>query len=454
MVLASAAVVTLSQWTTPKLKARLPARVRINAPGFRVDDLASSWSKNKVINNIRSHLRNETGSTLLLALIAVAIVGLMAATTMSMAGLFSQDKSRARRLTEVDTFSQRLSTAASDPVVCAGAPKALPVPLEGLTFLSGGTYGKTQFQNTPGPQEVRIQVNSTVLDGSAHYLFALPGGSVDGMPNVSVQSLFIQNPAANGVGRFTAQLGHRITVDGQKYADRLVGTLSLEFDSSTPPALKGCQLKQSSQIICENMGCKYLQNVSGVKCRCALPAMQCANSTPPRDYIVGINASISPPQPICRPFKVSCLDSPQYGKGFVLAGVNDAGGPICQPLEGNVTCTAPNTSTAGAGGPAYPAGCSCNSAGDVWNGTICGPAGPHVLTASEIKNCLDTWTGARPVAGAPCSPANYIPLSLPPVHEIVDNCACDASTAFHDLEVTCDGTGHVLYKLYPQNFCQ
>ena len=321
----------------------------------------------------RFKLANESGSSLVMVLMVIGLVGLMAAATMSLATYLAQDKTRSKRMGQVDAFAQRLTALTTDPSTCSGAPGALPVPLAGLQFFNGANYDKSSFSITPGTkQEVEIQTNSH--SGTAQFLKA--GATPDGMPaGVVVQSLFVQNVVSSRTNAYTADLGFRLSVDGQHYADRKVGEISMQFPAGPLPgtAMTTCELKQSSQILCENMGCKFSPAGAGLKCHCGFPEMHCLNTTPPRDFLIGVDTSGPVPQPICKPFKVSCLVSKGV-PGFVLAGVDETGNPICQPLEGAPAVVCPATTTFGGPGmAAAPAGCNCSRATDTWNGTRCAP---------------------------------------------------------------------------------
>ncbi len=365
----------------------------------------------------RINVKNESGSTLVIVLMVIGLVGLMAAASMSLATYLAQDKTRTKHLGQVDAFAQRLTALTTDPATCTGVAGALPRALQGLQFYDGASYTKVGFSASPdSKQEVRIQTNSA--DVAADHFLGV-GSPTEGMPTISTQSLFIQNVNPSGPNAYTADLGFRLTVDGQLYADRKVGQIYMQFAAGPLPgsAMTSCELSQSAQIVCENMGCKYTAGATGLKCKCGLPAMSCATANPWRDYIVGVNASVDPPTPICRTLKVSCID--KKGPGFVLAGVDEAGQPICQPLEGSpaVTCPYGGTATTGAGAPAAPAGCFCAASGETWNGAGCvpppacsiagtslggqGAAAPASGPGCKCNNASDTWNGATCVP-PPC----------------------------------------------------
>jgi hypothetical protein len=125
--------------------------------------------------------------------------------------------------------------------------------------------------------------------------------------------------------------------------------------------------------------------------------------------------------------------------------------------EAGVICNFAGTSTTGAGGPAAPAGCNCNVAGDVWDpGTsTCGAAPPPPPPPGPPPGC-PVWNpitfacleSTCPAAGTPCAPAPWFNI-------IVDDCGCvnphPDPTASR--KWSCDASGTVVHSVVSPGGC-
>lgn len=291
-------------------------------------------------------LNSQRGSALLLALAMVALTCLVALTSGEITNRISNESSKAISRMSEAKFNQLLESTAADPGACAGINQ-----LGGLQFVNPttGAVGKDQFvlaNSSILQQDVRMTSNipdvtgrPMVLNGAdasnaaKSYLFGF---------DLTIDQLFIQNSRQVDTTTFQVDLMQKSTVSGFSYAPKFVGSMVLNFTSGS---LTSCQLRQSARAICEDMGCKFLENASGRKCSCGFAAMSCPQIPgEPMQYIAGVDTTTTPPTPKCATFKVSCRD--RKGPGFALSGIDRFGQPICEAVEGiTIAGSAPTPST-------------------------------------------------------------------------------------------------------------
>ncbi len=424
---------------------------------------------------------------MIIALTAVALLGLMASATMTIAGIMANEAQRKSQTKLVGGFIQNLEAIATNPYACMGNGNG-PNNMTGLEFNPGNTNSGNLNQKCANTNEC-LQKGV----GAGNKLGVALGtnlgkdarkGEIFTTLGIKVDDIYLTEIAAvpNATSTYSGKLMVAVSTTADpkmSFAPREIGLMNLTFDAQTK--LTACNSAPSARSLCEAMDCAYNANVpAGVqRCSCGFPEMTCQ----PGEYISGVRADGSP---MCTHVELNCQTT--HGPGFFFAGVDGQGQPVCLAVEGTFgtptpapsgacwnlvskvidlstinsagypsanwsacpaytqkappktpvgsctlgdtctvewkygtddwvcgtgTCSAAvscpiGTSGAGAGGPAAPMGCSCNTAGESWNGSACQTGAPASGFACRDVGSQEagfsggsmTWMNTYPTASA------------------------------------------------------
>ncbi len=341
----------------------------------------------------------EKGSAVVIALIAVALAGLMIFATTTVTNQMITEATREQQKDAIDKFNLFVEAIATNPDTCAGIASS---PMTGFTFVNPTSHavGKDQYvlgSPTITMQEVRLPSNIDVAGGGTRVIKGADANDAtkavfDNFNRLTVDRFFIQNARQLDPNTYQVDLLYRASVGPTQFAPRNLGQLTLSFSAGS---LSACVLQQSAQAMCEDMGCKFNITAPGQKCSCGFAEMSCPQ-TPgqPMNYIAGINTSTNPPTPICRSFKVSCLT--KMGQpGYALTGINASGDPVCEAVEGSAGGPPPPTPPPSTGFTGHAQQRDCyTSYGDC----TCSLGPPVTISCS-----VDAFGVQTPDAGSWCS---------------------------------------------------
>ena len=288
---------------------------------------------------MKNRISSQAGSSLVMALVCVAVIGAVAATAMQLSAQMSSQAKSDLESKALQTFIQALETVAGTNEACLGAGGGL----DGIKFQSVTGFGATNFdfavaKDLTVGQDMSIGTQLPTAGGGR--FVAQTGAIYDPLKLTIDKMSFRKAVKVTGTTQYNGELLFQAHIGSRKFAPRVIGNMSLVFSGAVPgTAASGCTFSESAQSACESMGCKF--NVGAPagkqKCVCGFPQLTC----PAGQYIVGIDETVTPPQPLCGEFKADCSD-PAYGgigDGYFLAGFDDSGKPICQPVEGALAST-------------------------------------------------------------------------------------------------------------------
>ena len=384
---------------------------------------------------------------MIIALTAVALLGLMASATMTISGLMATDMQRKAQTKMIGNFVQNLEAIATNPISCMGTGNGANA-IKGLRFNPNGStngninqdcaYTTACLKKGEGAGKLPVSLDTNFgEEARVGKSFPNLGITIDGIYLTAI------TPVLGSPGMYSGNLLVQLsaTNPAMSFAPREIGTMNLSFTGNT---LSSCNSVPSAKSLCESMNCAFNSQVPAgtQKCSCGFPEMAC----PDGNYISGVNPDGSAK---CTAIELNCATT--NGPGYFFAGVDGQGKPICLAVEGtfgvppppppgpgcwnlvsrstdlttinsagypsaNWSCpayvvksspktptgpctigdnctvdwkygtddwvcgtgacsTAVNcptgTSGTGAGGPAAPMGCSCDTAGESWNGSAC-----------------------------------------------------------------------------------
>lgn len=366
--------------------------------------------------NKRTRFRSESGSALLMALAAVAFLGLMASASLTIASLMNSDAQRKSQAKAVNHFIQSLEAVASNNLACVGAGQGQN-RLRGLRF-DGNSPDNACDVNCmnrgrgTGSLEVHLDTTLGSDAGAGQHFYAL---------GIRVDHLYLTDVRDVGPSTYSARLVAQVSsLDPVfSFAPREVGTMQLQFDGAS--RLVSCLASPSAQSLCESMSCVFNPTApqGRQRCSCSFPEMACGAG----EYISGFDPNAPPNgQPICTRVALNCADT--HGPGYFFAGVDHQGAPICLAVEGTLgappaqlNCLADGDSSggdhvfadnsynftvwSGSGGPENTSLC-CSG-----NGWARSPSCPGMNCSSvdSAVTCGPPPNGQLPIAGR-CGPAN------------------------------------------------
>ena len=314
------------------------------------------------------NLSSQRGSAMILALTAVALLGLMASATMTIAGILATETQRRAQHDSITSFAQSIETIVTDPDSCKGtnSPGGPNRNLIGLQFMPGGS--QTQTCNAAciakgkpaGGNQLNVAIGMPFASDT-NKRFATAGQKYTNL-GIEIKELFLRNLVTTAgatsttvTGELMAQLSSINPPLG--FAPRLIGQVSFSLNNGSN-ALTACRSAPSAQSMCEQMQCVYnTQAAPGAqRCTCGFPDLQCSGGS----YIKGYNPATQ--SAVCQPVGLNCAVT--KGPGFFFAGIDSAGNPVCLAVEGGYGNPAVlNSPTCLAGGESVGAGQMCN-AGD------------------------------------------------------------------------------------------
>ncbi len=276
---------------------------------------------------------------LVVALVGIALLGIMAAAAATLAQQGNEQARQESELKALLAFTQNLETVLSTNNACVGIPGVI----DGLKFNNGAGFAGNQFNfalaSQPSGQPASLGTQLPVGSGR----FVAAAGAAYAPSNILIDQLFIRNAAQIPASTtFNADLVLQARVNNRGFAPREVGKVTFTLDGGNN--LVSCAFVQSAVAACEAMNCKFNSAAPKQKCVCGFPQMSCQTSPgQPQRYISGINQTTSPPTPICSDFKIDCSDPAMGGKGpgYFLSGFDQNGDPMCQPVEGGVATPTP-----------------------------------------------------------------------------------------------------------------
>lgn len=312
--------------------------------------------KNK--NSIQN-LKSQSGSALILALMATALLGLMASATLTVASILATEAQRKAQTETISNFSQMLQTISSNPTACKGTGTGNgngggPQTLSGLRFFNNanGTGNRSQTCNAQCLTRGQGVNGKLYVSLDTNLGEAKNGATFPADVNVNVTELYLRNVNITGstaTGELMATLATQ--TPALSFAPRIIGVVNLSFDANW--ALDSCTSSPSPQMLCEQMKCVYNANApaGAQRCTCGFPEANC----PAGQYISGFDRSTG--TAICTPVGLNCATT--HGPGFFFAGVDAQGAPICLQVEGGYGVAASPTpvATASPAATATPGNC-------------------------------------------------------------------------------------------------
>jgi prepilin-type N-terminal cleavage/methylation domain-containing protein len=263
--------------------------------------------------------------------------------------------------------AQALTTA--NPTV--GLP--LAITLEGLRAGPGGNINQITGSNNA--------VTSGAAPTYAGATSELPAMSLK-IQRIAFQKIAQDSTGTRHFGIVYMDLekddtGGKVSLGGNAIRRKYLGGVILVVSGGNIVDCYGNSGTSDLAQICTSMGCTF----NGTSCNCPRGEFTC----PPGSYLVNITNGI----PTCKKLGTSSpCPAGQYLVGIGLESIECAPVPdeVIIPPAPPLVCPA-GTSTSGAGGAASPAGCSCNSAGQTWNGTTC------VAASCSPAGSMYTWNG-------------------------------------------------------------
>lgn len=279
-------------------------------------------------------LNSQNGSAIILALTAVALLGLMAGAAMTVSGLLANEAQKKVQQAAVSQFASILETAVTNQAICSGtgAPVPPPMRLAGLKFTSTNSKVCDHTCINSGANTGKINVSVEInIQNDQNNRIAVAGRSFPSA-GVKVDQLYLTNVThtpdyATAFGTLMASLS--TTGPVAAFAPREIGQVTMNFASANivGTTMLSCNAAPSAQMLCREMQCVY-DATAVQKCSCGYPDMSC----PTGQYISGFDPQTQ--RPVCKSASLDC--SVTKGPGYFFAGVDDSGQPICLAVEGAI----------------------------------------------------------------------------------------------------------------------
>ena len=342
----------------------------------------------------------DRGSTLLMVLVALGLIGLTAMAAMSLTDSSNKAAANLRLLGNANALSEAAITILSSPTLCKdGVDGAGPLP--GLRFYNSATndYTFDSAVATAGSSGQSIELGTNLLNSAGQRIVLKDGVSLAAF-DLKLEKLSIVATTTSTPDSYKGDLIAQVSSLSQfklPISPKKIASVTFAVDPVTK-LITSCSTDGSnltSQELCLSMGCAYDPTSTTQKCTCPLPTVSCPTGT----YLASIDPVTNAPD--CRGVSISCPG------GQFMSGIDTSGQPICVTVS---KCPG-GSSLTGLGAAVPSTSCRCPNATDTWNGSACvstiigscGPANgnsfPDAATATAAGLCA-AGTPSTVLAGA------------------------------------------------------